>query len=441
MLNPIVKLAEILYRQPQEKPLTTQERRRELQAYYGLFFVFFILPLGLVSYLSMGATAEAELSDFLPAFPLVAGLFFFALWLKQKAKVEYFYLSLFSMVTGVLQLRFTAAYPREFSAADTASFDVFMLAVEGGFGLLLAMAFARARALVFQLGLPLLVGVPVILQPLIRFLELDLSLARFMCRVTVPACFLLGASALALQAIALRRHAPAAKGRAARLCLYGACFLAFGVVSALEAHWWLRPGGEAAHLRVMENMLLALVIVISLFEYRQERKALGGQKGFTLIELMIVVAVIGLLAAIAGPMYERYQARVRQSEAKLNLSSVFASEKTFFVEYAAYISSMEALHFMPEGDRRFYTLGWNAPMTGTVNNFAGSYGTPTYDKINVPATFGCDVATGTSALPAPVGTDQITFVVGAAGGIRIGMGCDVWTIDDEKVLSNSVNAL
>jgi type IV pilus assembly protein PilA len=442
MLNPIVRLAEALYRQPREKPLTTEERRRELQAYYGLYLVFFILSLGLSSYLAMGSSSRAELSDFLPALPIGASIFFFVLWLRQKEKVEYFYLALFSMVTGVLQLRFTSAYPREFSAADTASFDVFMLAVEGGFGLLLAMAFARARAIIFQIGLPLLVGVPVILQPLIRFLELDLSLAGCMAGFTVPACFVIGAGALGLQALALRRNVPQAKGRSLRLFLYAACFLGFGVASVLEAAWWAQPGPGAAHLRLAELALLLVVIVIALVEYQSPGAiAKPAQNGFTLIELMIVVAVIGLLAAIAGPMYERYQGRVRQSEAKVNLSSVFASEKAFFTEYSAYISSFEALHFMPEGDRRFYTVGWNAAMTGTVNSYAGSYGTPTYNKMNVPPTFGCDVATGTSALPAPVGADQISFVVGAAGGIRVGLGCDVWTINDEKVLANSTIAL
>ena len=57
---------------------------------------------------------------------------------------------------------------------------------------------------------------------------------------------------------------------------------------------------------------------------------MNAQKGFTLIELMIVVAIIGILAAIAIPAYQDYIARSQVSEA----FAMTAAQKTAIAEYA-----------------------------------------------------------------------------------------------------------
>jgi type IV pilus assembly protein PilA len=66
-------------------------------------------------------------------------------------------------------------------------------------------------------------------------------------------------------------------------------------------------------------------------------KRLKGHKGFTLIELMIVVAIIGILAAIAIPNFLTYQMKSRQSEAKTNLQAIKTSEVAFQAERGCYI--------------------------------------------------------------------------------------------------------
>lgn len=92
-------------------------------------------------------------------------------------------------------------------------------------------------------------------------------------------------------------------------------------------------------------------------------KRMHDQKGFTLIELMIVVAIIGILAAVAIPNFLRYQAKSKQSEARVLLSGLYTSQVAFFAEENGYgtwnmaagaVTDTHLIGFAPAATPKYY---------------------------------------------------------------------------------------
>jgi type IV pilus assembly protein PilA len=140
--------------------------------------------------------------------------------------------------------------------------------------------------------------------------------------------------------------------------------------------------------------------------------------GFTLIELMIVIAIVGILAAIALPNYQRFQGRNKQSEVKLNLKALYTAAKAQYAEHATFDVGLNILTFSPEPNYR-YTYSYNAS-TGTKQHI-GSPGGACEAGITSVVTQNTFVATGCGNL------DNDPFV-------------DSWRIDDTMQLWNGTTS-
>lgn len=101
----------------------------------------------------------------------------------------------------------------------------------------------------------------------------------------------------------------------------------------------------------------------------------GNSSGFTLVELMVVVAIIGILSSVAIPSFKRYQAKAKTSEAKLHLASIYSAEVSFFSDADSYMTCLADMGYDPSNtaNQRYYTTGFSAPVTGlTTSGATGS---------------------------------------------------------------------
>jgi len=146
------------------------------------------------------------------------------------------------------------------------------------------------------------------------------------------------------------------------------------------------------------------------------------QRGFTLIELMIVVGILGIVAALAIPNFLRYQMQSRQSEARSNLSGIFVAETTFFGEQSRFGTFQEVGFAVASNNKRYtYHIG-NGSLTAAATDV-------------IPATEGIPQAEPLCAQCWPSGISgglAAGFTASAAANLDSDPTVDYWTVNDLK---------
>ncbi len=157
-------------------------------------------------------------------------------------------------------------------------------------------------------------------------------------------------------------------------------------------------------------------------------KFLHAKKGFTLIELMIVVAIIGILAAIAIPNYMAYQAKSKQGEAKVNLGAIGTCAVAYYGEHNTYKPvDASGADIPPADDRGDNPLGWT--VTG---NTRYSYFYDGQDYYSATEGAGANPADGATSF-----ANQTSFMSVASGDVAKNVpGSDEWTYTDKRGLDN-----
>jgi type IV pilus assembly protein PilA len=104
------------------------------------------------------------------------------------------------------------------------------------------------------------------------------------------------------------------------------------------------------------------------------KKNKNSQKGFSLIELMMVVVIIGVLAGVGIPQYQKFQMKAKQSEVKSLLSSMYTSQKAFYAEWNQYYGDFNAVGYGLSGAIGYQVGFRGAGAVGPVNHPTGAAG-------------------------------------------------------------------
>jgi len=143
-------------------------------------------------------------------------------------------------------------------------------------------------------------------------------------------------------------------------------------------------------------------------------------RGFTLIELMVTVAIIGILAAIAYPSYQSYLARSRRSDAQQFMQAMDSRQKQILIEQRAYATAPNALNVTQSGwsctaaqcENTFYTITFNPAVDNTATP-------PSYTVCASPKAGTNQVNDGSLTLTHTGSKQRLTGTTACTGGTAV----------------------
>ncbi len=174
---------------------------------------------------------------------------------------------------------------------------------------------------------------------------------------------------------------------------------------------------------------------------------LKNNRGFSLIELMVVVAIIAILSTIAIPSYNNFQAKARQKEGFAMLSAYYTAAQATRAEFGSFPGNFVETGFQPTGQLRYRVTsadnaGFQVPY-GTRGPACNSTSAvcpcvpvcaPLYESVwtDIPSVAG-SVGSIAPVACAP-GATNTTFTVCASGVVRTGGDADSYSMNQQKLL-------
>ena len=175
------------------------------------------------------------------------------------------------------------------------------------------------------------------------------------------------------------------------------------------------------------------------------------KRGFTALELMICVVIIGILAAIGIPALQTQRNRQRTNQAKQHLADIYSAEQAFRIQFRTYATCLAVMGVSQDANTLYgYGFALATQRAGPANSNCTDANNQGYSYFVANDTSLGDIDSNaqrgalippTPPPAAPTPTTNIgaaTFRAGAVGNITTNNSpLDIWTIDENQQLNNT----